>query len=144
MRILTIVIAMLAATTTAKAAEINAFISTALKTVTDEVIPPFERAGGHTVRALYPPPGALLKHFEAGEPADIFLTGREAIDQLIGEGKIVSGGVDLATTGIGICVRKGAPRPDVSTPEALKRALLAAKSMAHTSPAGGGITAPIS
>ena len=53
MRTLAIVIAMLAAAAPAKAAEIDAFISTALKTVTDEVIPPFERAGGHTVRALY-------------------------------------------------------------------------------------------
>src|SRR5580692_240775 len=113
MRTLAIAIAMLA--TTAHAAEIDAFISTALKTVTDEVIPPFEHAGGHSVRALYAPPGALLKHFAAGEPADIFLTGREAIDQLIGEGKIVAGRIDLATTGIGICVRNGAPKPDVST-----------------------------
>jgi molybdate transport system substrate-binding protein len=137
-----IVIAMLAATTTANAAEINAFISTALKTVTDELIPPFERESGHTVRALYAPPGALLKHFEAGEPADIFLTGREAIDQLIGDGKIVPGRVDLATTGIGICVRKGAPKPDVSTPEAFKRAMLAAKTVGYASPAGGSIVGP--
>jgi molybdate transport system substrate-binding protein len=118
MRTLAIAIAMLAGTTTANATEINAFISTALKTVTDELIPPFERASGYTVRGLYAPPGALLKHFAAGEPADIFLTGREAIDTLIGEGKIVPGRTDLATTGIGICVRKGAPKPDVSTPDA--------------------------
>jgi len=142
MRILTIAIAMFAVTTTAHAAEINAFISTALKTVTDEVIPPFERAGGHSVRALYAPPGALLKHFEAGEPADIFLTGREAIDQLIGEGKIVPGRIDLATTGIGICVRKGAPKPDVSTPDAFKRAMLEAKTVGYASPAGGSIVGP--
>src|SRR5580704_4251172 len=135
-------LALLAATGTAKAAEIDAFISTALKTVTDDVIPPFERAGGHTVRTLYAPPGALLKHFEAGEPADIFLTGREAIDQLIGEGKIVSGRIDLGTTGIGICVRNGAPKPDVSTPDAFKRAMLAAKTVAYASPAGGSIVGP--
>src|SRR5580704_3980533 len=143
MRMLTIAIAMLAAAGTAKAAEIDAFISTALKTVTDEVIPPFERAGGHTVRALYAPPGALLKHFAAGEPADIFLTGREAIDLLIGEGKIVSGRIDLATTGIGICVRKGAPKPDISTPDAFKRAMLAAKTVGYASPAGGSIAGPM-
>jgi len=142
MRILAIAVAMFVATTTAHAAEINAFISTALKTVTDEVIPPFERAGGHSVRALYAPPGALLKHFEAGEPADIFLTGREAIDQLIGEGKIVPGRIDLATTGIGICVRKGAPKPDVSTPDAFKRAMLEAKTVGYASPAGGSIVGP--
>ena len=64
MRTLAVTMVLIAAMGTANAAEINAFISTALKTVTDEVIPPFERAGGHTVRALYAPPGALLKHFE--------------------------------------------------------------------------------
>jgi molybdate transport system substrate-binding protein len=142
MRTLAIVIAMLATTATANAAEIDVFISTALKTVTDELIPPFERGSGHTVRALFAPPGALLNHFAAGEHADVFLTGREAIDQLIGEGKIAPGRVDLATTGIGICVRKGAPKPDVSTPEAFKRAMLAAKTVGYASPAGGSIVGP--
>jgi molybdate transport system substrate-binding protein len=146
MRSFAIVAAMLAATAPAKAAEkaaeINAFISTALKTVTDELIPPFERANNVTVRALYAPPGALLKHFAAGEPADIFLTGREAIDQLIADGKIVPGRIDLATTGIGICVRKGAPKPDVSTAAAFKAAMLAAKSVGYASPAGGSIVGP--
>src|SRR5580658_513647 len=137
-----VAIALLAATTTGRAAEINAFISTALKTVTDELMPPFERASGYTVRGLYAPPGALLKHFEAGEPADVFLTGREAIDTLIGDGKIVPGRVDLATTGIGICVRKGALKPDVSTPEAFKRAMLEAKTVGYASPAGGSIVGP--
>jgi molybdate transport system substrate-binding protein len=137
-----IVIAMIATTPPAGAAEINAFISTALKTVTDEIIPPYELANGVTVRAFFAPPGALLKHFAAGEPADIFLTGREAIDQLIAEGKMVPGRVDLATTGIGICVKKGAPRPDVSTPEAFKRAMLAAKTVGYASPAGGSIVGP--
>ena len=137
-----IIMTLIAAMGTANAAGIDAFISTALKTVTDELFPPFERTSGYTVRGLYAPPGALLKHFEAGEPADIFLTGREAIDTLIGEGKIVPGRVDLATTGIGICVRKGAAKPDVSTPDAFKRAMLAAKTVGYASPAGGSIVGP--
>jgi molybdate transport system substrate-binding protein len=150
MRTLVIIVAMFATsvttsvpmTATAKAAEINAFISTALKTVTDELVPPFERTSGHTVRAFFAPPGALLQRFQAGEPADVFLTGREAIDMLIAQGKIVPGRVDFATTGVGICVRKGAARPDVSTPEAFKRAMLAAPSVAYASPAGGSIVGP--
>jgi molybdate transport system substrate-binding protein len=142
MRTLMIALAMLAAAGNANAAEINAFISTAIKSVTDEILPPFERANGHTIRALYAPPGALLRHFEAGEPADIFLTGRDAIDKLIGEGTVLPGRADLATTGIGICVRKGAPAPDVATPEAFKRALLAAASVAYVAPAGGSVTGP--
>src|SRR5580693_9163617 len=139
-RLLIFAIAFLSAINAAGAAEINAFISTAIKSVTDEILPPFERSSGYTVHALYSPPGALLKHFAAGEPADIFVTGREAIDMLIGEGKIVPGRIDLAKTGIGICVHKGAPHPDVSTPEAFKRALLAAASVAYVAPAGGSVT----
>lgn len=144
MRTLVIAItgALIAAMGTANAAEINAFISTAIKSVTDEILPPFERAHGHTIRALYAPPGALLRHFEAGEPADIFLTGSDAIDKLIGGGKVLPDRTDLATTGIGICVRKGAPAPDVATPEAFKRALLAAASVAYVAPAGGSVTGP--
>ena len=140
MRIIIAVAAFLLTTGIAQAAEINAFDSTAIKSVTDEVLPPFERANGHTIRASYAPSGALLPRFERGEPVDIFLTDAPALDQLIGKGKIVGGRVDLCRTGIGIAVRKGAPKPDVSTAEALKRALLAAKAVGHASPAGGSIT----
>src|SRR5262245_53282947 len=145
MRTLAVVLASLAASVTqiaaVQAADINAFISTAIKAVTDELLPPFERANGHTIRASYAPSGALIPRFERGEPVDVFLTDAPAIDRLIQQGKIVGGRIDLARTGIGICVRKGAPRPDVSTPEALKRALLAAKTVGHASPAGGSIVA---
>jgi molybdate transport system substrate-binding protein len=127
---------------TVQAAEINAFISTAIKSVTDEILPPFERSSGYTIHALYSPPGALLKHFEAGELADVFLTGSDAIDQLIAQGKVAPSRVDLATTGIGICVKKGAPHPVVSTSDALKRALLAATSVAYVAPSGGSVTGP--
>jgi molybdate transport system substrate-binding protein len=130
------------AAATAHAAEIDAFISTAVKSATDEILPSFERSSSYTIRALYSPPGALLKHFAAGEHADIFVTGSEAIDTLIGEGKIAPPRIDLAKTGIGICVKKGAPHPDVSTPETFKRALLAAASIAYVAPAGGSVTGP--
>jgi molybdate transport system substrate-binding protein len=66
---------------------------------------------------------------------------RAALDELIKRGKVAPGRTDLARTGIGIAVCKGESEPDVSSPEALKRALLAAKSIAHTAPAGGGVTA---
>ena len=63
------------------------------------------------------------------------------IDELIRQGKLVPGRTDLTRTGIGIAVRKGARKPDVSTPDALKRALLDARSIGYTDPAGGGLTA---
>jgi molybdate transport system substrate-binding protein len=77
----------------------------------------------------------------AGEPADLIVVDSKALDALIKQGKVVGGRTDVARTGIGIAVRKGASKPDVSSPEALRRALLAAKSVAHTAPAGGGVTA---
>jgi molybdate transport system substrate-binding protein len=129
-----------AANSAASAAEINAFISTAIKSATDEVLPAFERANGHAIRAAYAPSGALVPRFERGEPVDVFLTDAKALDALIGHGKVIGPRADLARTGIGIAVKKGAPKPDVSTPEALRRALLAAKSVGHASPAGGSIT----
>jgi molybdate transport system substrate-binding protein len=141
-RALVLVLTLVATTSAVRAAEVSAFISTAIKSVTDEILPPFERSSGTTIHALYSPPGALLKHFEAGEPADVFLTGADAIDQLIAAGKVVPGRVDLATVGIGICVKKGAPHPDVSTPEAFKVAMLAGKNVAYVAPSGGSVTGP--
>jgi molybdate transport system substrate-binding protein len=141
MRTLAIVIMLLVPTGAARTAEINAFISTAIKAATDELLPPFERASGHSIRASYAPSGALIPRFDRGEPVDVFLTDAPAIDTLIKQGKIAGGRADLARTGIGIAVRKGAPKPDVSSAEALKRALLAAKTVGHAAPAGGSITA---
>jgi molybdate transport system substrate-binding protein len=140
MRLLAIVVALLVATAAANAAEIIAFISTAIKSATDELLPPFERATGHTIRASYAPSGALIPRFERGEPVDVFLTDSAAIDELIRQGKVADR-IDLARTGIGIAVRKGARLPDVSSAEALKHALLAAKSIGHAAPSGGSITA---
>jgi molybdate transport system substrate-binding protein len=133
--------AVLIAAGPARAAEIEALITTAMKAAIDELVPPFERDSGHTVRVSYGPSGGIARRFIGGEPADVIVIDSGALDDLIRQGKVLPGPTAIARTGIGICVRKGAPKPDVSTPEALKRALLAAKSIAHTAPAGGGITA---
>jgi molybdate transport system substrate-binding protein len=141
MRTIAIVIAFLAATTAAEAAEINAFISTAIKAATDELLPPFESANGHIIRGSYAPSGALVPRLERGDPVDVFLTDSTALDALIKRDLVVPGRTDLVRTGIGIAVRKGAPHPDVSSAEALKRALLQAKSVGYAAPSGGSITA---
>jgi molybdate transport system substrate-binding protein len=125
----------------AQAADIDALITTAMKAVIDELVPSFEHASGHTVRVSYGPSGGIARRFIGGEPADAIVIDSGALDDLIRQGKVLPNPTAIARTGIGICVRKVTPRPDVSTPEALKRALLAAKSIAHTAPAGGGITA---
>jgi molybdate transport system substrate-binding protein len=141
MRALALVATLIAATGSAQAAEIHALITTAMKAAIDELVPKFERETGKTVGVSYGPSGGIARRFVGGEPADVIVIDSGALDDLIRQGKVLPDPTAIARTGIGICVRKGAPRPDVSTPEALKRALLDAKSIAHTAPAGGGITA---
>jgi molybdate transport system substrate-binding protein len=133
--------ALIVTASSAHAAEIDAMITTAMKAAVDELAPPFERANGHVLRITYGPSGGLARRLNAGEAADLVVVDSKALDELIKQGKVVGGRTDVARTGIGIAVRKGAPKPDVSSPEALRRALLAAKSIAHTAPAGGGVTA---
>src|SRR4029077_15068469 len=133
--------ALIVSTGLAHAAEIDAMITTAMKAAVDELEPPFERASGHVLRITYGPSGGLARRLNAGEAADLVVVDSKALDELIKQGKVAGGRTDVARTGIGIAVRKGAPKPDVSSPEALRRALLAAKSIAHTAPAGGGVTA---
>ena len=141
MRALALIAALIVATNSAQAAEIHALITTAMKAAIDDLVPKFERDTGNTVGVSYGPSGGIARRFIGGEPADVIVIDSGALDDLIRQGKVLPDPTRIASTGIGICVRKGAPRPDVSTPEALKRALLAAKSIAHTAPAGGGITA---
>ena len=140
-RVIAAAAALIVTTGSAHAAEIDAMITTAMKAAVDELAPPFERASGHALRITYGPSGGLARRLNAGEAADLVVVDSKALDELIKQGKVVAGRTDVARTGIGIAVRKGAPKPDVSSAEALKRALLAAKSIAHTAPAGGGITA---
>jgi molybdate transport system substrate-binding protein len=140
-RALAMTLALLLTAGSAQAAEIDAMVTTAMKAALDDIVPSFERSNGHIVRVVYGPSGGLARRFNAGEPADLIVVGSEVLDELIKQGKVAPERTDIARTGIGIAVRKGAPRPDVSTPEALKRALLAAKSVGHTAPAGGGVTA---
>ena len=85
--------------------------------------------------------GAATKRASDGEAVDIVIAPQPGIDTLIKAGKVPAGNVAaLASAGISVAVRKGSARPDISSPEALKRALLAAKSVGHASPAGGSIT----
>jgi molybdate transport system substrate-binding protein len=77
---------------------------------------------------------------QGGETVDVVIILREGIDSFVKDGKAAAGNVTVVarTRGLGVAVRKGAPKPDISSPEALKRTLLAAKSIASPNPAGGG------
>src|SRR5262245_2557839 len=113
--------ALIVTTASANAADIDAMITTAMKAAIDELAPPFERAVGHQLRVVYGPSGGLTRRFNGGERADLIIVDSKALDDLVGAGKIAGGRTDVARTGIGIAIRKGAPRPDVSSAEALKR-----------------------
>ena len=141
MRTIAVVAALIALTGAAQAAEIDAMISTAMKAAIEEIGPAFERASGHTLRVVYGPSGGIARRFTGGEAADLIVVDSKVLDELIKQGKVAPGRTDVARTGIGIAVRKGAPKPDVSSPDALRRTLLAATSIGHTAPAGGGVTA---
>jgi len=125
----------------ADAAEIKVLISNQMKTVMEDLGPKFERATGHQL-AISVAGGvrvAVLR-VQGGETVDVVITLREGIDSLVKDGKAAAGNVTVVarSRGLGVAVRKGAPKPDISSPEALKRTLLAAKSITYGNPAGGG------
>ena len=119
--------------TGANAAQIKVLCSNSSRAVMDELVPQFERASGHKVAVSYDPAKIMLQRIQRGETADLAILGAPAIDELTKQGKIVSASRrDLARCGIGVAVRAGAPKPDIGSVEAFKRALLNAKSVAHT------------
>ncbi|MGH6771705.1 MAG: substrate-binding domain-containing protein [Xanthobacteraceae bacterium] len=114
-----------------------------LKTVMTEVVPGFERSTGQSVHADYASTNMLLDRLKAGAGADLAILTAEAIDGLIAEGAInAASRADLASSAIGIAVRRGAPRPDIGTVEALKQTLLAARSVAFSKTGISGLYAP--
>ena len=114
-----------------------------LKTVMLDLAPEFERAIGTKAVITWGSANGLLQELEAGAGGDLAILTAEAIDGLIKEGKVVAGSrVDLARSGIGVAVRKGAPKPDIGSPDALRRALLAATSVAHSKTGMSGIYFP--
>jgi molybdate transport system substrate-binding protein len=100
--------------------------------------PQFEKATGHKVATIFTGTLDAQKRLAAGENYDMIIMASPAIDAQIKAGKVVSGSrVDLAKSGVGAAVPKGAPKPDISTTEALKKTLLAAKSIGYsTGPSG--------
>jgi molybdate transport system substrate-binding protein len=127
----------------ASAAEVRVMISGGLTAAYKQLVPEFERATGNKVLTAYGPSmgttvNAIPVRLERGEPADVLIMVGYALGDLINKGKVVPDSrVDLVTSPIGMAVRAGAPKPDISSADALKRALLAAKSVAYSDSASG-------
>jgi molybdate transport system substrate-binding protein len=123
----------------AAAAEIKVLTAGAFKQVLLALLPDFEKQTGHHVRIENDTVGALAKRIDAGEDFDLAVLTPAAIDRLVGNGRLAAGSrKDLARVGIGVVVKEGAAKPDISTGEAFKKALLAAQSIAYIDPAAGG------
>src|SRR4051812_13456634 len=127
----------------ARAAEVRVMISGGLTAAYKAVVPEFERATGHKVLTAYGPSmgtttNAIPVRLERGEPADVLIMVGYALTDLVNKGKVVAGSqVDLTRSPIGVAVRSGAPKPDISSVESVKRALMAAKTIAYSDSASG-------
>jgi molybdate transport system substrate-binding protein len=125
----------------ANAAEIKVLSTQATEEAYRELVPQFEKASGHKVATTFTGTLGAMKRLADGETYDLLIMSSSSIDELIKSGKIVRGSrVDFAKSGVGVAVRKGAPKPDISSTEALKKTLLAAKSIGYsTGPSGNYI-----
>ena len=117
---------------------IKVMASAAFKEAYLELVPQFERASGHKVTTAWISSVDIINRVKAGEAIDMIVMAGDAIDKLIIAGKLAQGSrIDIATSWVAVAVRRGAPKPDISSGEALKHALLAAKSIAcSTGPSG--------
>jgi molybdate transport system substrate-binding protein len=122
---------------TAGAAEIKVLSAGAVRAIVTELAQAFEKDTGHTVTLAFGTVGVTRKRL-AEEPADVVIMTDVAIDESSAQGAVVAGSRnDIARTGMGVGVREGAPKPDISTPDAFKQALLAARSLTYVDPAQG-------
>src|SRR5215510_6233168 len=121
------------------AADVKVLTAGAFKQVVIALVPAYEKQTGNKVAVDNDTAGGLQKRIEDGEAFDVAVITPAVVDNLAGKGKIAAGSrVNLASVGVGVVVKEGAPKPDVSTVEAFKRALLEARSVAYIDPASGG------
>jgi len=131
---------LLALGSVAQAAEIKVLSSNAVKSVLEELAPQFEKATQNHIAFAFDTAAALKGQIEKGAVFDLAILTDAGIDDLIKQGKIAGATrTALARSGIGVAVRKGAPKPDISTTEAFKRTLLATKSVGMVEQGASGI-----
>jgi molybdate transport system substrate-binding protein len=128
-----------AATLAAYAAELKVMSTVALTPALEELIPKYQSSSGNKLTIAYSTIAELKKRIEAGETADVMILSRPALDDLQAQGKVSQGSIaNVGSSYVAIGIRAGAPKPDISTAEKLKAALLATKSISYADPAKGG------
>ena len=122
----------------ASAAEIRVLSTQATEQSHKELLPQFEKATGHKVTILFTGTVDADKRLAAGEAYDLLIMAKDSIEQHTKSGKVMQASrVDLARSGVGVGVKAGAPKPDISTVDALKRTLVNAKSIGYSSGPSG-------
>jgi molybdate transport system substrate-binding protein len=122
----------------AHSAEIKVLSTQATEQAYKELVPQFEKVTGHKVTSVFTGTLDADKRLAAGESYDMLIMSSGSIDGHIKDGKVAAGSrVDLAKSGVAVGVKKGSPKPDISSVEALKKTILAAKSIGYsTGPSG--------
>jgi molybdate transport system substrate-binding protein len=128
--------------TLAHAAEVKILTAGAMKAVVLELVPAFEKETGHKAVVDNDTAGGLSRRILGGEAFDLVVVTPGVIDDLGAKGKVVPGRAVVARVGVGVAVKEGAPLPDISSVDALRRTLLAANSVAYIDPASGGSSGP--
>jgi len=125
----------------AEAAEIKVLSALGIMAVMEDLGPRFERTSGHKLAMTFATLTGIVQRVQDGETADVIVIPQQGIDGFVKAGKAAAANVTgLARSGIGVVVRKGEPKPDISSPQSLKHTLLATKSIAYTTPEQGGPT----
>ena len=132
--------ALMLSAATGHAAEVKVFTSVALKSALDALAPAFEKKTGHKLVIDYALAAEQKKRVLDGERADVIIVTRAMMEDLVKQKKVTEGLVNVVGTPVSVAARTGAPKPDISTVEAFKQALLAAKSLAYSDPAKGGLS----
>ena len=131
--------ALLAQAGSARAAEIAVFATASLRRALEKLGPQFERASGHKLTYKLGTSAPLKRQIDAGDPFDLAILVPASLDALIKDGKVAAETrMDIARSAIGVAVRAGAPKPETGTAEALKRTLLAAKSISYSGEGASG------
>jgi molybdate transport system substrate-binding protein len=123
----------------ASAGELKVISAGAVRTVLGGMIDDYQRKSGQKITFTIGSTGQLRSIIASGEPADLIIVSAPLMAELEKTGKLVPGSrVDFGRIGLGVVIRDGAPVPNISTPDALKQALIKAQSIAYTDPARGG------
>lgn len=132
------ILLMLAAESMSQAAEINALVTPAIRAAFESLTPKFEHASGHKLNITFLASNFIPKRVQEGGAVDFVVSSRAGADELLRGGKLVAGtDVNVGKSGVFLAVRAGAPKPDISSPDALKRTLLAARAVSYSSGASG-------